>query len=606
MTMNKTSILEKYNISEATLRNWKKLNYINDLNHIQVEEINKVLENKIGIRRNKRTLKNNIIPKSYVNDKKIISIIEQILQIKEKYNASIKNILHDVVINILENNNLTIPEELTDILGERSSSIDFIDELKNIKIEYEENNDFLGCLYMSLISVGKKDTNGIYYTPYNAVNKIISSLNFKDNECIADPACGSGNFLIQAFKSMKNNNIPTETIINNLYGFDIDPIACLLAKINIYILDKNIDYASINIYNKDFLIQDFKIKFNVVIGNPPWGKKYTTKEKNELKDKHNIKFSKLESFSQFILRSFELLHDNGILSFVLPSSILNIATHENIRNFLLKNKIIYIKTIGREFEEIVTDVILLQVKKEPNVNNVCFYNDIKIDQNYFKTKPYSNFLVSDKIATNIIDTLKKYNCYHLIDNIDYALGIVTGNNKDYILTKKIQNSEPIISGKDICKYKMNYSKINNFIVFEKNNFQQVANVDYYRCKNKIVYKFIGKKLCFSVENNGLLTLNSANIICFKNNINLNYISAILNSRITQLFFDESYNTNKVLKNHIQSFYIPKFSKEITNKINNIVKTSNVMSKYNEEIEDIIYTNLKLTKNEINYLKNRYN
>ena len=157
---------------------------------------------------------------------------------------------------------MTIPEELTDILGERSSSIDFIDELKNIKIEYEENNDFLGCLYMSLISVGKKDTNGIYYTPYNAVNKIISSLNFKDNECIADPACGSGNFLIQAFKSMKNNNIPTETIINNLYGFDIDPIACLLAKINIYILDKNIDYASINIYNQ-IVLNKKKKKFKV-------------------------------------------------------------------------------------------------------------------------------------------------------------------------------------------------------------------------------------------------------------------------------------------------------------------------------------------------------
>ena len=564
-----------------------------------------VLENKIGTRRNKRTLKNNIIPKSYVNDKNIISIIEQILQIKEEYKASINNVLYEVIINILENHKLKISKEITNILGERSSSTDFINELKNIKIRYEENNDFLGCLYMSLISIGKKDTNGIYYTPYNVVNKIITSLTFKDNECIVDPACGSGNFLIQVFKAMKNNNIPTETIINNLYGFDIDPIACLLAKINIYILDKNMDYEKINVYNKDFLTHDFDFKFDLVIGNPPWGKKYTVKDKEELKSKYNIEFSKLDSFSQFILRSFDLLNNKGILSFVLPSSILNIATHESIRKFLLENKIIYIKTIGREFEEIVTDVILLQVKKEKNENNICTFNDIKIAQNNFKDKPYSNFLISDDIATKIINKLRKYNCYHLVDDIDYALGIVTGNNKDYVLTKQIQNSEPIISGKDICKYKMDYSKINNFIFFDKDKFQQVAKIDFYRCKNKIIYKFIGKKLCFSIEDKGHLTLNSANIICFKNNVNLGYISAILNSRITQLFFDECYNTHKVLKNHIQSFCIPDFSEGTIKQVSNIVENSVCKNTYNENIENIIYTNLKLTQNEVNYLQNRY-
>ena len=234
------------------------------------------------------------------------------------------------------------------------------------------------------------------------------------------------------------------------------------------------------------------------------------------------------------------------------------------------------------------------------------FNDIKIEQNYFNKNAYSNFLVSGTIATKIVNKLKKYNCYHLTENVNYALGIVTGNNKEYLLTEQKNNAELIICGKDISKYKMDYSKIKNYIDFEKDKFQQVAKEDFYRCKNKIIYKFIGKKLCFSVEKKGILTLNSANLICFENNINLNFISAVLNSRITQLYFDESYNTHKVLKKHIQSFYIPIFPNNIVNKINNLVETSIPPLSYNEAVEDIIYSQLNLSIDEVKYLKKRYN
>ena len=80
-----------------------------------------------------------------------------------------------------------------------------------------------------------------------------------------------------------------------------------------------------------------------------------------------------------------------------------------------------------------------------------------------------------------------------------------------ILNKKVKNAEPIISGKNLTKYNFNYANINQYIVFEKEKFQQVAKIENYRLP-KIIYKFISKKLCFSVEENGLLTLNSANII----------------------------------------------------------------------------------------------
>ena len=177
--MKVNEILKKYNISEATLRNWKKLKYIDDLNDIDPSVIDNILKNKIGNRRNKRNSIDNIIPVSYIEDKRIVDIITSILELKEKFNVSINEVLHETIIKVITNNNMQIPEDIESILGSRSSSEDFINSFSNIKIEYNEDNDFLGCLYMSLLSVGKKDTNGIFYTPFKVVDQIVSSIDFK-------------------------------------------------------------------------------------------------------------------------------------------------------------------------------------------------------------------------------------------------------------------------------------------------------------------------------------------------------------------------------------------------------------------------------------------
>lgn len=604
--MNVDETLNKYNISLATLRNWKKLGYITDLSNITETEINEVIKNKVGVRRNKRNSNENIIPTSYIDDKRIVSIVNSIIDLKNKYSVENNQVLHEVILRILNNNNKAIPIEVETILGSISSNELFKKDFLSINIEYDDNNDFLGCLYMSLLSVGSKDVNGIFYTPYKVVNKIIQSIEFQHGKKVVDPGCGSGNFLIQAFKKMSAKQFPLSEIVNNLFGYDIDKIAVLLAKINIYILHSDICYDDIHIYQKDFLNDDITTYFDYVIGNPPWGKKYTPTEKKLLKQKYDLEFSKLDSFSQFIIKSFNIMNEKGTLAFVLPSSVLNIQVHESIRKFLLNNKIIYIKNIGREFEEIVTDVIIIKVEKTHCDDNVCEYDDNLISQNVFLQNPYCNFLITDLISSSIIKKIKAYPSYHLKDNVEYALGVVTGNNKKYLFDLKQDNTEPIISGKEIDRYHIDYSKITKFIMFDKENLQQVAKEKLYRWKNKIIYKFIGKKLCFAIENKSTLTLNSANVICLSDFYDLNYTSAILNSRITQLYFEDVYNTHKVLKNHIQSFYIPSFSVDTIKKISSIIENVSPQSSYEDNVEEIIYSELGLTRDEINYLKSRFN
>lgn len=599
--MSKKDILNKYSLSETTLRNWVKLGYISNINNITIKEIEDILNNKNKTRRNKKNSTTHIIPTNYVKDKNILDIITEIISLKDKYNVTNNEILIEVIINILINKK--IPSDVYKILGKPSKNLKFKNEIRNIKMTYSKEDDFLGCLYMSLLSQGKKDTKGIFFTPFSVIEEMVASISLHKGIKVLDPSCGSGNFLIQMYKKMKDNNFTTNEIINALHGYDQDKVATLITKLNLYSIEEEVQYDDLNVFSKDFLSISSKEKYDVIIGNPPWGVKYTKIEKEKLAKKYNNEFTKQDSFAQFIIKSFDILNDKGILNFVLPSSILNIATHKNIRKLLLNYDIKYINNIGRKFHEVVTDAVIINVTKSKTTDNVCLYNNIKIKQDSFYNNYSYNFLVASPIAQSIIDKLKKTKHYHLEDsNSQFSLGIVTGNNNKYLFNNKVKNSEPIISGKDLTKYNFDYNNIKKYIIFDKPNLQQVSLEENYR-KKKIIYKFIGKKLCFCVEEKGILTLNSANIINIKNK-DIYYICAILNSRVTQLFFDETYKTFKVLKNHIQTFYIFEFDEKIMKKISNLSKNT-IDNKYNEKIENIIYENLGLSDTEIEYLINKY-
>jgi hypothetical protein len=158
---------------------------------------------------------------------------------------------------------------------------------------------------------------------------------------------------------------------------------------------------------------------------------------------------------------------------------------------------------------------------------------------------------------NKITTIK--NKVYLKNNSIFALGLVTGNNAKYITTKKTSNSEQIIKGSNISKYKI--EKAENYIKFTPEKFQQVAPIEYYKAPEKMFYKFISNKLVFAYDNNKTLSLNSCNILIptFKD-LKIKYVMAILNSSIAQFIFEKKFNSIKVLRSHIETIPIPTCSK----------------------------------------------
>lgn len=214
------------------------------------------------------------------------------------------------------------------------------DEFDKIIFEYNANDDFLGALYMSLLSVGDRGKNGIFYTPSKIVDQALLSISdISKLDKILDPDCGSGNFIIKLYNNLKDSGVKENDIVSRLYGYEIDKIAVFLAKINIYKLTSNTKFSEINMYCKDFVLDADSIKFDLIIGNPPWGKKYNKHEIELFSNQYNSDFAKSDSFAQLILSSFYQLNTQGQLIFILPSSILNIAKHENIRKEILNKQL---------------------------------------------------------------------------------------------------------------------------------------------------------------------------------------------------------------------------------------------------------------------------
>ena len=493
-----------------------------------------------------------------------------------------------------------------------------------------EQRDILGILYQSLLHEGKKSQKGSYYTPYNIVKDIQFDYVKKDSK-VLDPCCGTGQFLL-AFSDRVDNPL-------NIYGMDYDQTAVRIARLNLLIKFKdhkfrpNIFYKN-SLFDKenqqlDFLDSktaktqpqlfdipnDKEIKdFDVIATNPPWGANFSKQEIEQLKQLYP-EIHSVESFSYFLTKSFSLLKPSGILSFLLPESILNVQAHKDIREFILKSahikKIIY---LNRVFKNVFTPVIRLDLQKSLKKTNSTI---IKNTNTKYKAKQIQwtsnhDFIFdihSDPLDTQIINKVYQVKHTTLKNKASWALGIVTGDNKKFVVSKSnipdksVPAFEPIYRGKDIKKFTLSV-KPSCYIQFQPDKFQQVAPEYKYRSKTKLIYKFISKNLTFAYDDQQRLTLNSANTLIPQiSNYPIKVILALFNSSLYQFLFQKKFSSIKVLRSHIEALPLPLWDKKTFSKIikltNQVIRTQNKF----QELDDYITHKFKLTKKEITRIKN---
>ncbi len=626
-------------ISTATVRNWVKCGYLRaldknkekffhrqDVESIKSKILNGDLE-KLNKRANKVKAHRTFIPDEYIRDKADFEKLNAIIDFVRIHNIDLFSAVLLVSLNLLKKEKILKNINIRDVIQKKDLSFtnkqieeeirSWLSEIKEGRIkekfsflldcEIPKQQDVLGFLYQSILVEGQKSQNGSYYTPSIIVDKIVTEYVKKDSK-VLDPCCGTGQFLL-AFSDIVEDP-------SNIYGIDFDEIAVRIARLNILIKFKNKRFAPnivcknslFDIGNYDsFSLDNGNIRdFDVIATNPPWGAHFSRTDSEKLRKLYPA-ITSLESFSYFLKKSIDLLCNNGIASFVLPESILNVKTHKDIREIILKNtqikKIVY---LDRVFKNVFTPVIRLDLKKSQSKNNkVKIKKENKsydIDRlRWINNKDFIFNIHSSSFDEKIIDKIYSVNHTTLENNADWALGIVTGNNKKYILKKRKEGFEPIYKGKDIERFVL--SEPSGYIKFTPERFQQVAPTGKYRAKEKLIYRFISKNLIFAYDDKQQLTLNSANIVIPKiPNYPIKVVAALLNSSLYQFIFQKKFSSIKVLRNHIEQMPLPLWDKktffEIIKSVDKIIKNKVGF----EELDNYIADKFSLSLKERNYIK----
>ncbi len=224
---------------------------------------------------------------------------------------------------------------------------------------------------------GQKKKGVVYTPPYLVQFLIDQCMPLKDGKedfKIIDPACGSGIFLVGAFKRMiqwwrirnnwakpKKENIEElkQLLINNIFGCDLENEAVTLSyfSLGLALLDalspkeiwRNVHFDNLvgsNLFQGDFFKtldeEILKTNFQLVIGNPPFNSEFTDwaeiinrKEKQNNPLRPDIPDNQIALL--FLEQSFKLLQEGGNCCLILPSGpvLYNTNTHE-FRKYLLE------------------------------------------------------------------------------------------------------------------------------------------------------------------------------------------------------------------------------------------------------------------------------
>ncbi len=243
----------------------------------------------------------------------------------------------------------------------------------------------------------------------------------------------------------------------------------------------------------------------------------------------------------------------------MPSSVLNVRIHADLRRFILK-KTRFLELISFKdlFEGVTTDCIAVTAAKDSPAPELLYRKKdlrCKVRTKSFEITPACNFMVLSDTAAGIIRKMKDKGGKTLQGSV-FALGIVTGDKKNKLShVPPSPDWEPIYTGVEIRPYVLKPPF--DYILYERKAMQQAAPDAVYRAPEKLVYKFISKKLVFAYDSSRALFLNSANIIIPKvPGLSIKTLCAVLNHPALQYYYMKLFGEVKILKKNLLELPLP--------------------------------------------------
>lgn len=339
---------------------------------------------------------------------------------------------------------------------------------------------------------------------------------------ICDPACGSGAFLNQALEfliaehqyidelqaklfgdAMVLSEVENAILENNIYGVDINEESVEIAKLSLWLRTaqkgRKLTSLNNNIKCGNSLIDDPTVAgdkafnwekefpevfanggFDVIIGNPPYVdiKGLDNDLVKVLFKTYKTTENRINLYSIFIEKGYDLIRKDGFLSFINPNSILVNSSYTKIRKLLLDDMTRIVKLPDDVFADATVETIIFEFRKNysnDKVNTIVYNKNEKISYvDDLRTKEISkanwkqneNWNFNIYVSPEQFELLQKIlsDAVELETIADFTLGITPydkykGHSQEIIKsrafhskTKDGEEYKPLISGGNIERY----------------------------------------------------------------------------------------------------------------------------------------------------------
>lgn len=401
------------------------------------------------------------------------------MTIRHSIGEAVPTIIFNKIAKLINKtlDNIVLTEKNIELII-KEYELSYFEKLKDFIKENPLNLNYINLFKISELSNEQRQQTSAYYTKqdicYSAISGLPDGKFFKKNTIkILEPSVGVGNFIPQLLKKYQGFDL-------EIYLCDIDSNSLEICKI---LIKKFFKKYNVKFYflNKDFLIEEFEnIKFDIIVGNPPYGKSKNKSYKIQFlnKDTSNL-------FSYFIEKSIKT---GTFISLIIPKSFFNSPEYSKTRNLINEYCFKKIIDFGETAFNVKIETICIIFSTKSQKDNVVeiesfprksyFYSD----QNYLLKNDFNTWLiyrnnffdkVSSKMEFNIFDVFRDRQITNkdLTTTLD-EIRVLKSRNIGNLKIIDIENYDNFISKENAKKFQV--SKFLN-----QDNIVLIPNLTYY-------------------------------------------------------------------------------------------------------------------------------
>jgi len=267
---------------------------------------------------------------------------------------------------------------------------------------------------------------GQFRTPRHIIEFIVDVLNPSKDDKILDPACGTGGFLVSAYKHILKQHdgkddpegkekplTPDQKrkMMQNFEGYDIDPTMARIAQVNMYLHQ----FKNPKIIQYDSLSQDefWHDKFDVILANPPF-----MSPKGGIKP--HSKFSIQSNRSEVLFVDYIINHlkPNGRSGIIVPEGIIfqSGIAYKTLRKNLINDGLYAVISLPsgvfQPYSGVKTSILLIDKEFAKKSNEILF---IKIENDGFDLGAQRRVNVKNDLP-QALQILQKFKNHFLLES----------------------------------------------------------------------------------------------------------------------------------------------------------------------------------------------